>query len=311
MNEEFKKSLGFYLIVGTAFVSGVSVFLNKFALGYFASSSVFAVAKNTIVAVLLTSLVFGFKKIPEMASYGRKNWAYIIAISVCGGSVPFLLFFKGLSLTSAGGAALMHKTLFIWVTVMAVIFLKEKISFYQISAMALLAAGVLFYVLPADLSFGYGEFLILGATLLWAVENVLAKMVLKEISALSLAWGRMFFGSLFLIAFMAATGQVTNIFVMDSWSQAGWLILTGCLLLAYNILYYSAVQRIPVSVAASFLVLAYPITSFFESLVSSVGFEDFPFLPFAFIIFGIAILCRLAGKTRSFIKKGIPSWKAY
>jgi len=191
MNKD-NRSTGYNLILATALISGFSVFLNKYAMTFWDSSSVFATVKNAVVAILLASLFLVYKKIPELAGQSRKNRIRLLAIALVGGSVPFLLFFKGLSMTEASGAALIHKSLFVWVSLLALVFLKEKITVIQMSALGILLCGVYLFVSPASFSFGYGEMLILAATLLWAVENVIAKSVLKDVSSLTVAWARMF-----------------------------------------------------------------------------------------------------------------------
>jgi len=59
-------------------------------------------------------------------------------IAIVGGSLPFLLFFTGLSLASAPSAAFIHKTLFIWVAFLAVPFLGERLGWAQICALGVL-----------------------------------------------------------------------------------------------------------------------------------------------------------------------------
>ncbi len=123
----YKNNKGIYFALATAFISGLAVFLNKFAVGFWTNSSVFTTAKNLVVAILLTSLILLVKKLPELKKLSKKDWRQLIIIGFIGGSIPFLLFFKGLTLTSATGAAFIHKTLFIWVAVLAIPILKEKI----------------------------------------------------------------------------------------------------------------------------------------------------------------------------------------
>ena len=52
-------------------------------------------------------------------------------IGVIGGSVPFILFFNGLAMASAPSAAFIHKTLFVWVVLLAVPFLGERLGWFR------------------------------------------------------------------------------------------------------------------------------------------------------------------------------------
>ena len=105
-----------------------------------------------------------------------------------------------------------------------------------------------------------GLMLVLGATLLWAVENVISKHVLKEISGNTVALGRMLFGSLFILAFLFATGKAPMITAITP-VQAAWVLVTAALLLGYVTTWYNGLKQVKVSVAASILLLGSPITT--------------------------------------------------
>ena len=145
-----------------------------------------------------SKITFLFKKLFELKNLQRNHWLKLITIGFVGGSVPFLLFFKGLSMMSASNAAFIHKTLFIWVAIFAFVFLKERLSKIQILALIFLVFGVYVFLDPSGFSLGYGELLVFMATIFWALENVISKYILKEISPIIVGWGRMFFGSFFL-----------------------------------------------------------------------------------------------------------------
>ncbi len=168
------------LIFSTALVSGISIFMNKFAVTGI-DSTIFTFAKNITVALFLFSLIFLSTKFKEFSLLKRKDWLKLILIGLIGGSIPFILFFRGLQLTSGAGASLIHKTMFVFVTVLAVIFLKEKLNKKVIVAMVLLLTGN-YLLLRPSWSFGLGDLFVLTATLFWALENTLSKYVLKELS---------------------------------------------------------------------------------------------------------------------------------
>ena len=162
----------------------------------------------------------------------RNDWLKLAAIGLIGGSVPFLLFFQGLSMTSAVSASFIHKTLFIWAAIIAWPVLKEKIGRLQLVALALLLFGTFIFAPLKNFSFGSAEILILIATILWALENVIAKITLRNLDALTVAWGRMFFGSLLLIIFLLFIGNSSDLLVMDL-PQFGWIALSAVLLFGY------------------------------------------------------------------------------
>jgi drug/metabolite transporter (DMT)-like permease len=248
------------LALGTALISGLAVFFNSFAAKIITNSSVLTTAKNILVALILSLIVLTpliFTKVKQLT---KKDWLNLTLIGLIGGSIPFLLFFKGLTMTSAINAAFIHKTLFIWVTLLAIPFLKEKLSKVQWLALLVLIVGNYFLVGIKNWNFGWADLLILVATLFWAVEFVIAKKVLASIDAKIVAWGRMFFGSIFLILFLLFTNQATNLINLNG-QQWLWLAISSTFLCGYVITWYQALAKLPATVVTSVLVVASPITS--------------------------------------------------
>lgn len=289
---------GIYLAFTTALISGFAVFFNKFSMSFWANSSVFTVAKNLVVVFLLTSLLLVFKKKRELKNLSKRQWARLVTIGLVGGSAPFLLFFKGLSITSATNAAFIHKTLFVWVSLLAVLFLKEKVSELQFAGLFILFAGVYLFASPKGFRLGHGELLALGATLLWAVENIIAKITLKDVSSLVVAWGRMFFGSLFLLVFLGITGNTSALLVASA-SQFGWLLVSGAILLGYVVAWYTALKHAPATVVSSILVLAAPMTAILNSMFITHQFKISLFLPAVIMLFGTLLVSKLYGRLRT------------
>jgi len=61
----------------------------------------------------------------------------LLLIGLVGGSIPFYLYFEGLSKISAINGAIIHKSLVIWVALLAIPFLKENMS--KLQALAVFA----------------------------------------------------------------------------------------------------------------------------------------------------------------------------
>lgn len=287
---------GFMLVLLTAIVSGVSIFANSFAVKGF-NPFVFTFLKNAVVAVFLFSIILLLKELPALKKLSRRQWLKLVAIGLVGGSIPFLLYFYALQLTNAINAGFLHKTLFLWASVFAFLFLKEKASKrFIFAALLLLASNFLLFSIS---SFGFAETLILLAAVLWAAENVLAKHVLKELSGNLVSFGRMFFGSIFILAFLLATRQAGPIFAL-SFEQAGWVLLTSCFLFAYVFTFYNGLKHLPVHKATALLMLGQPITALlsFAFLGKAASLQEAFGLLLAiagiFLLFGFGFLLNAA-----------------
>ncbi len=258
-----KELLGTMLAVFTAIVSGISIPLNK----------IFVVdidpAVFTAVRAVLIGLVF---LLISFATHGmsrklfKHDWKYLALIAVIGGALAFLLFFTGLKLTTAGRAAFLHKTLPIYVVLFAFLFLREKITRKQIYALGIMLAGLLFMVSaqinPAELWADpqLGDALVIGATILWAAENVIAKKVMKDgASNFIVAFARMFFGGLILFGAVALTGKMG---VLASLTVQQWnnIFISVGVLFGYVLFWYWSLRHINVSKASMLLLIA-PVVS--------------------------------------------------
>ena len=260
---------GVWFALATAVISGFSIYINKFAVMQMTDPFVFTTMKNVAVALMLFALLILPKALPELKKLSAKQWLALGAIGAVGGSVPFLLFFKGLSLANVATAGFIHKTLFIWVAILAVPFLGERLNKIHVAALATLIGGnILLLGLPGSWSMGTGELMVLVATIFWAVEVIIAKKVMGKVSASVAAFGRMFFGSIVMLGYLGVTGKLTTLTTMNG-LQYLWIAATSVFLLGYVTCYYAGLKYAPASVVASVLVLGSVITSLLYAVLDA------------------------------------------
>ena len=207
------------------------------------------------------------RKWKEVKNLSRRESLYLILIGIVGGSIPFYLFFTGLSEVSATSSALIHKTLVFWVAILAVVFLKEKLSNWQILAVMLLFGSNFIIGGFQGFAFSKGELLILIATILWAIENILAKKILPSVDPDIVIAARMGFGSLILLSTAVVTEPTAlgKILVLTP-SQWFWMILTAATLLGYVMSWYRALKLAPAITVASVLVASTIVTNILSAV---------------------------------------------
>lgn len=277
---------GYLLVLLTALVSGVSIFLNKFGVEGI-NPYVFTFSKNVLVVLFLISALIFFREFKILRNLRKTQWLKLVAIGFFGGSVPFLLFFKGLSLSSSATSSLIHKSMFVFVAVLAVFFLKERLNKTFIAAAGLLFAGNFLLLNAKAFSFNAGDLLIVFAVLLWSVETIISKHALKELPSMIVAFGRMFFGVLFIFIFLTASGNILPLASLSA-SQLSWIFFTATLLLLYVITWYAGLKKISASSAASILVLGSAITTTL-SAVYAASFSWFDLAGILLISSGVFI----------------------
>lgn len=258
---------GIVLALATAGISGLSIFVNAFAVKQLPDPAVYTTLKNGVAALVLLGLAVATTRPATVRAMPARSWGWLAVIGVIGGSVPFLLFFTGLAQASAPSAAFIHKTLFVWVALLAVPFLGERLGLAQIGALAVLLVGQLLIVPPAGVAWGTGETLIAAATILWALETIVARRLLHTVPAGVVGVGRLGIGLLLLVGYLVATGKVTTIGALTA-DQWGWALVTGALLSGYVGTWYAALQRAPASLVTAILVLGAPVTAALQGLQS-------------------------------------------
>lgn len=286
------------LAVVTATVSGISVFANGFgvrAWGEISDSATYTTLKNLgAAAILLLFLRASARSRAGIGPAARNHWRRLLLVAVVGGSIPFLLFFEGLAQVSSSDGAFIHKTLVVWVTLGAVAFLRERIGPWHILALALLIGGQAALGGGIDqLAMGRGEILILGATLLWAIETVVAKRVLADVEPLVLAVARMGGGALILVVHGLVSGGLTSIGAAG-WSHLGWILLTSLTLAAYVGTWYAALARAQAVDVSAVLVGGALITALLDTGIR--GLAAPPPLGMALVLGGV--LAILIGRFR-------------
>ncbi len=179
----------------------------------------------------------------------------------------FLLFFWGLSQTSAANASLLQKSVFLPASALAFLVLKERLSKLQLAGTCLLFIGAALFAGFSFTTLAAGDLAIIAAVLLWSAEDVISKYALRSVSSSTVVFGRMFFGSLVMVCFLGATSQLPNPAALTA-NHYLWLLLTSLLLLGYQLTFYSGLARLKVGEAAAVLVFGSVVTT---ALSLSIG----------------------------------------
>lgn len=286
-----QRRTGLALALVTACISGVAVWVNGRSVAEFASPTAYTTGKNVVAAVLLLGALAAASRARSPEGWTppttTRQRVGLLAVGVIGGAVPFVLFFEGLARAGSGDAAFVHKTLVVWVALLAIPFLGERIEARHVAAIALLLWGQAALGGGIFVGLDGGVLLLAAATACWSVEVVVAKRLLSDLSPLTVANARMGIGALLLLGWTAAT-QDPGLLPLDA-SQVGWLLLTGALLAGYVGCWYGALSRAPAVDVTAVLVLAALLTNLLAVTVDDVPVDGMvPGL--ALLVLGGAVL---------------------
>jgi len=286
-----KTKKGIYFAIATAVISGVSLFLNKYAVTAIKEPLIFTTVKNIGVALIVLAFLLSSGELKKIKKLTKIQKLYLALVGIIGGSIPFYLFFTGLSMTPAINGAIIHKTLVLWVGLLAIPFLKEKMSKTGWFAVIALFVANVFVGGFKGFVFSRGELYILAATLFWAVETILAKKVLPKVHPDLLVEARMGIGALVLLALSVALKPQALLGVtslsLDNWL---WIVLTMGLLTGYVATWYRGLKYAPATAVTAVLVGSTLVTNILSAVFVTHTLNTALLIQSVIIASGIAVI---------------------
>jgi drug/metabolite transporter (DMT)-like permease len=293
---------GMLLALAAAIISGVTIPLNKYFIVNL-DPTVFTAVRAVIIGVVFLAIAL-YESGTKHKKFKKVPWKYLLAIAVIGGAFAFLLYFNGLVLTTAARAAFLQKTLPLFTAPLAFVFLKEKIT--RGMAFALLAMFIGLVILsaaqiaptPLWANPSLGDLMIIMATVLWAVEAVIAKkvMTMGETNFV-VSFARMFFGGLVLFGFVILFGKVAILLALSMQQWINILVSTA-LLLFYVLFWYWSIKYINVSKSTALLVVAPIISLIGGVMLFGEPLSTFELLGCAIILVSMYFLGRAKSESR-------------
>jgi drug/metabolite transporter (DMT)-like permease len=163
------------LAFGSAITYGAVTTLGKFALSSTPALELTALAYVVGALVLLPAAP---RKLPP-----RNSVLFVALAALLGAITAPYLFFAGLSLTTAGNAALLSNGEAVFTTLFAIFIFQEKLGRQQFVASLVVISGIIVVSTNLDLqaiSFFKGlkgNLLVLAATLFWGLDNNISRIV--------------------------------------------------------------------------------------------------------------------------------------
>ena len=116
----------------------------------------------------------------------KKNYSLLLLTSLCGAVIAPILFFYGLSNTSASDSSILINGEILFSILLAIVFFNEKLIKREIIAVILVLFGIVILTTNMQFSNSFLELnieniLIVGATLFWALDNNISKIISKTI----------------------------------------------------------------------------------------------------------------------------------
>lgn len=173
--------------------------------------------------------------------------------------------FLGLSVGRASEAGFLFQLEAFFAAILAFSFLKEKLSINQVRGLVLMLIGA--YVFSTSLSFSFetGSLFFLGSAFVWAINDIIVKNKIKNLSPFFLAFGRNFF-SLFILFPLALKYLPENLQKLTG-QDVFYFSLYGLIVAGVILSLYFAFGYIKTAEATSYQLLSPIITAVIASFI--------------------------------------------
>lgn len=207
---------------------------------------------------------FAFKKPSVPGAWAPKNLLIVFLLGLTGMFAYHVLFYYSLKFTTAGNSSLIISTDSLITMLLAVVFLKEKMTWRKGLGIGLGFAGVVWVVsdgaLGQLLSRGpnAGDLMALAAALSWGIYSVLSKPVAHLFPSFDLSWMTYVVGAVLLLPWLFGPGAAAS---LARATPVGWASVAYMALFATGIGYFAYMKGIHVigAVATAKFIFLVPV----------------------------------------------------
>src|SRR5699024_4310411 len=157
-------------------------------------------------------------KVMKLGWPSKKYIKPLIIVGLLQTTAVFLLVMFGLNLVDAGKSSVLLYSMPLWSSLLAVPFLKEKLSLKQLVGLGIGMVGLLTILgwdvwIAQEWTVILGEFLIVFASVIWAIANIYFRIHLQDLPKVQSSAYQMTFGAiaLLLVAIMMEAGDPIQI----------------------------------------------------------------------------------------------------
>lgn len=226
---------GYVFAVLAMAASGVAIYVNSLGVRMFADSTLYTALKNSVTGLaLLAPFAWSPHARASLRRLTVREMLLLALVAVIGGSLSYALYFRGLQMTTPVTASVIDHTQFLIVAALAAVFLGERFSAAIWAALLVLLAGLTIGIAAGAVRWDAGVILVSAATLLWAVDFVIMKLLLRSVPPLIVMTFKMSAGSIILLLFVAASGGLGQVGTLTP-LQWAFIAVTGVLLLVFTL----------------------------------------------------------------------------
>ena len=182
---------------------------------------------------LIVFLPIAYNRLTREWQMIKTNWPAVIVMAITGVACFNTLVYIGVYYTTSINASLMNSSTPIIIYILSFVFLKERLSKFQLIGTALSLSGVAFILSKGSLetllsfSFNKGDLLVLIAVFCWGVYSLLVKQYAGRLPSYSTFLVTIALGVITLVPFMMYELITTSVNIVWSPSTIGAIVYVG------------------------------------------------------------------------------------
>ena len=280
-------------LIAVQFMFGSAPILGKFALEAFPSFAIvgFRVAGGAAAFLILQKLSGGSLRLDR-----KKHYLYFALFAVFGIILNQLLFFTGLSMTTATNTSLLAVLIPVFAIVVSTVVGNDVLTPKKIGGIILAAFGVVYLIDPRKASFSstttIGDILVILNSLSYAIYLAISKKLISHYGSLkSIAW-LFLFGAIVNVPIGIVSLQTVE---LAGVSAKAWLALTAVVIFPTILAYYWntwALVRVPPSIVAVYIYLQPLIGTFLAITILGEASNPRIFIAMILIFTGVYFVTR-------------------
>ncbi|MFJ7734570.1 DMT family transporter [Lysinibacillus sp. NPDC097231] len=163
----------------------------------------------------------------------KENWPIVIILALTGVAAFNTLVYIGLHYTTSINASLMNSSTPIMIYILSFIFLKEKLSKFQLFGTALSLSGVIFIISGGsfaslvDFTFNKGDLIVVVAVFCWSIYSLLIKHYANRLPGQSTFLVTIFIGAMMLLPFYIYETITITDSIHWQWSTIAAILYVG------------------------------------------------------------------------------------
>jgi len=285
-----KQTSGYLLIVAASIIWGTMGILGKLAFAYEINPATLIALRLLISSLTILAPISLFKR--ELFRIKKGDIIHLLVLGIFATALQRIAYFYAVDLTTATMAAILFYTYPIFVTIYALFFLKEKITFSIVLAMILTFSGVAFVVKAYEISWLNTNFSGIVFGLLSSILFALYFLITKKLRNHYTNWTLILYGdgigALVLTPIICFSFSETVIY-----PQQLWLIIFAIAwfpsLLAY-LLYSYALKHVESSKGSILSVIEPLSAAMFSATILSENFELLQIVGVILSLLGVILL---------------------